>query len=56
MTLCLVRVTSWIVLLVEQTRTTHEVTRTKHEPKYFRLQLDVTFEAKPTVSEDLRTR
>jgi hypothetical protein len=42
----LVRVISWIVLAFWTNGTIHEITRTKHEPKYFRLTLDVTFEAK----------
>jgi len=42
----LVRVNLWIVLVFLDNGTIHEITRTKHEPKYFRRSLDAIFEAK----------
>ena len=39
--------TSWIVPFVEKNKDDPRSHTNQHEPKYFRLELDVTFEAKP---------
>jgi hypothetical protein len=43
---CLVRVTSWIVRFVHKNKDDPRSHTNQHEPQYFRLELDVTFEAK----------
>ena len=42
-----VRVTSWILPFVHKNKDDPRSHTNPHEPKYFPLKLDVTFEAKP---------
>ena len=44
----LVRVTSWNVPFVQENKDDPRSHTYQHEPKILRLELDVTFEAKPT--------
>jgi hypothetical protein len=42
-----IRVTSWIVPFLQKSKDDPRSHTNQHEPKYSRLELDVTFEAKP---------
>jgi len=43
-----VRVTSWIVPFVQKNKDDPRSSHDQHEPNYFRLALDMTFEADPS--------